>query len=166
MVRPPDDVVSGVELPGREEQCIRESAAGPQMQLELPSTSSGGFGLVDDGTRLPVPEMAATVVAYVALEQRPVTGRTLCGCLVAAELATAGPIATGARGLALGQIFQDGRLSASDVQGGLIRSRMSRSPWNFGGGPAGDQAASSLVGVTALIVASRRHGGRAGTGSH
>ena len=31
------------------------------------------------------------------------------------------PIATGARGLALGQIFQDGRLIASVVQEGLIR---------------------------------------------
>jgi hypothetical protein len=33
--------------------------------------------------------------------------------------------------------------------------RMSRSPWNFGGGLAGDQAASSLVGVTSVTVASR-----------
>ena len=39
-------------------------------------------------------------------------------------------------------------------QHGLV-TRMSRSPWNFGGGPAGDQAASSLVGVTVAIVASR-----------
>jgi acyl-CoA thioesterase II len=31
------------------------------------------------------------------------------------------PIATGARGLALGQIFQNGRLIASVVQEGLIR---------------------------------------------
>jgi DDE superfamily endonuclease len=32
--------------------------------------------------------------------------------------------------------------------------RMSRSLWNFGGGPSGDQAASSWVGVAALMVAS------------
>jgi hypothetical protein len=31
-------------------------------------------------------------------------------------------------------------------------SRLSRSPWNFGGGPILDQAASSLVGVTAPMV--------------
>jgi hypothetical protein len=31
--------------------------------------------------------------------------------------------------------------------------RMSRPPWNFGGGPVGDQAAaSSLVGVTAMVA--------------
>jgi SARP family transcriptional regulator, regulator of embCAB operon len=41
----------------------------------------GGFGLVADGTRLPMPEMAAKVVAYVALEQRPVKRRTLAGAL-------------------------------------------------------------------------------------
>jgi hypothetical protein len=42
------------------------------------------------------------------------------------------------------------------------RMRMSRVPWNFGGGPSGDQAASSLVGVTSVIVASRatRRAGR------
>jgi len=34
--------------------------------------------------------------------------------------------------------------------------RMSRSPWNFGGGPGAYQAAaSSLLGVTGAIVASR-----------
>jgi hypothetical protein len=81
-------MVASVELLSREEQCMRETAAGPQMQLELPSTSSGGSGLVVGGTRLPVHEMAAKVVAYVAVEQRPVTRRTLCGCLVAAELTT------------------------------------------------------------------------------
>jgi hypothetical protein len=33
--------------------------------------------------------------------------------------------------------------------------RMSRPPWNFGGGPVGDQAAaSSLLGVTVAVVAS------------
>jgi hypothetical protein len=32
--------------------------------------------------------------------------------------------------------------------------RMSQSPWNFGGGPTGDQAASSLAGVTVVMVAS------------
>jgi hypothetical protein len=33
--------------------------------------------------------------------------------------------------------------------------RMSRPPWNFGGGPGADQAAaSSLLGVTVAIVAS------------
>jgi hypothetical protein len=38
--------------------------------------------------------------------------------------------------------------------------RMSRVPWNFGGGPLGDQAASSLVGVTAMVAsrATRRAG--------
>jgi hypothetical protein len=30
--------------------------------------------------------------------------------------------------------------------------RLSCSPWNFGGGPPGDQAASSLVGVTAMVA--------------
>jgi Phage integrase family len=38
--------------------------------------------------------------------------------------------------------------------------RMSRRPWNFGGGPTGDQAASSLVGVTVMVAsrAARRAG--------
>src|SRR5215203_5158328 len=31
-------------------------------------------------------------------------------------------------------------------------TRLSRSPWNFGGGPMLDQAASSLVGVTAVAM--------------
>src|SRR5829696_547396 len=31
-------------------------------------------------------------------------------------------------------------------------ARLSRSPWNFGGGPMLDQAASSLVGVTAVAM--------------
>jgi hypothetical protein len=30
--------------------------------------------------------------------------------------------------------------------------RMSQSPWNFGGGPTGDQAASSLVGVRSVAI--------------
>ena len=44
--------------------------------------------------------------------------------------------------------------------------RLSRSPWNFGGGPMGDQAAaSSLVGVTAGDGLRRgRRAGRAGAG--
>jgi hypothetical protein len=44
----------------------------------------------------------------------------------------------------------------------LVTVRLSRSPWNFGGGPLLDQAASSLVGVTAVMVWSRavRNAGR------
>ena len=38
------------------------------------------------------------------------------------------PVATGARGLALGQIFQDGRLIASVVQEGLIRVDLAHPP--------------------------------------
>ena len=41
----------------------------------------GGFGLVVDDDALPMPEMAAKIVAYVALEQRPVTRRTLAAAL-------------------------------------------------------------------------------------
>ena len=42
----------------------------------------------------------------------------------------------------------------------LLRWRLSRSPWNFGGGPWRDQAASSLVGVTVMVAsrAARRAG--------
>lgn len=37
--------------------------------------------MVVDGTRLPVPEMAAKVVAYVALRQWPVARRTFAGAV-------------------------------------------------------------------------------------
>jgi hypothetical protein len=40
--------------------------------------------------------------------------------------------------------------------------RLSRSPWNFGGGPILDQAASSLVGVTATAMVWSRVARRAG----
>ena len=48
MVRPPDDVVSGVELPGREAQCIRETAAGPP---DATRASIHLFGWVRPGGR-------------------------------------------------------------------------------------------------------------------
>jgi len=41
MVRPPDDVVSRMEPPGRESNALGRRRRGSQMQLELPSTSSG-----------------------------------------------------------------------------------------------------------------------------
>ena len=45
--------------------------------------------------------------------------------------------------------------AARYLWGRAENSRLSRSPWNFGGGPMRDQAASSLVGVTAAMVWSR-----------
>jgi transposase IS116/IS110/IS902 family protein len=47
-------------------------------------------------------------------------------------------------------------------EGLSTRERLSRSPWNFGGGPAGDQAASSLAGVTAVAIVWSRVARRAG----
>ena len=64
-----------------------------------------------------------------------------------------------------GEAVQAIALSGSALNRSVLRQRMSRSPWNFGGGPAGDQAASSLAGVTSVMVASRAAGGWAGAGS-
>jgi hypothetical protein len=43
-----------------------------------------------------------------------------------------------------------------------VMLRLSRSPWNLGGGRTGDQAASSLVGVTAVAILWSRVARRAG----
>jgi len=85
-------------------------------------------------------------------------GWGLVGALVSGGL-TARAIKAGAnrRGLGVPADRRGARLAGALVWEGLLygaAERLSHSPWNLGGGPMGDQAASSLAGATAGTVAS------------